>query len=442
MARETVSQTWQRLTGMSWSKARAMGLTNGSASANLALQKKLLGGWRPKGSKTTAKPVAAPAAASTTKKVDPVQDLKDTQNTIVDEYANEEAKYNKNIKDYNNYSTGWNDVYGSGYISDPATMGNYDMMGEDAKRYKLYNEELSKNSWVDPFMQRRIDEGIATEMTPESILRKYLVEVPAKQAATVGAKPAVGGEIKGDDSAKRMQESLKNLFDSAVKAAPGTPPQEVVAAANLTEPGAAYPMKFGGSGDPAMEAAYPGTTDTTSSEYARKYMADPVAWADKTGAVGEQPADPTVLASGINGVGLNTLTALSEGASIDYAERTRQAQAYAQQLLKNWRDANRSVGSAYGETVANREQSGLRGGVSNRQLADLSRNSASMMSNIASEDQNWRTAWMNNNRVANIGYADNKRDRSLTGEAERITIASPITNATLKTQWDKLVGGR
>lgn len=42
---ETPAQTWQRLTGTNWSASRQHG--SGSASANLALQQRLLTGWRP-----------------------------------------------------------------------------------------------------------------------------------------------------------------------------------------------------------------------------------------------------------------------------------------------------------------------------------------------------------------------------------------------------------
>ena len=40
-------QTFQRITGKPWSEAAKMGLNNGSSSANLALQKKLLSGYNP-----------------------------------------------------------------------------------------------------------------------------------------------------------------------------------------------------------------------------------------------------------------------------------------------------------------------------------------------------------------------------------------------------------
>jgi len=54
-------QTWQRLTGMPWSQAKKLGLTTGTAAANIALQRKLLSGWRPGGATASAAP-AQPAA--------------------------------------------------------------------------------------------------------------------------------------------------------------------------------------------------------------------------------------------------------------------------------------------------------------------------------------------------------------------------------------------
>lgn len=61
MAGELVYQTWQRITGKPWSEAAKGGFTNGSASANLALQKRLLSGWNP----YAATPAPAAAAAPT-----------------------------------------------------------------------------------------------------------------------------------------------------------------------------------------------------------------------------------------------------------------------------------------------------------------------------------------------------------------------------------------
>jgi hypothetical protein len=61
---ELVYQTWQRLTGTPWSQAQKMGLTNGSASANLALQRKLLSGWRPNGTAAAAPAAPAPKTAA------------------------------------------------------------------------------------------------------------------------------------------------------------------------------------------------------------------------------------------------------------------------------------------------------------------------------------------------------------------------------------------
>ena len=53
---ELVYQTWERITGRPWSDARAGGFTTGSYNDNIALQKRLLGGWDPYAP-------AAPAAA-------------------------------------------------------------------------------------------------------------------------------------------------------------------------------------------------------------------------------------------------------------------------------------------------------------------------------------------------------------------------------------------
>ena len=55
---ELVYQTWERITGRPWSDARKSGFTTGSYADNIALQKRLLGGWRPYAPKAAAKPKA------------------------------------------------------------------------------------------------------------------------------------------------------------------------------------------------------------------------------------------------------------------------------------------------------------------------------------------------------------------------------------------------
>lgn len=52
---ELVYQTWERMTGRPWSDAHRGGFTSGSYAENIALQKRLLGGWNPYA------PAAAPA---------------------------------------------------------------------------------------------------------------------------------------------------------------------------------------------------------------------------------------------------------------------------------------------------------------------------------------------------------------------------------------------
>lgn len=53
---ELVYQTWERMTGRPWSDAHRGGFTKGSYAENIALQKRLLGGWNPYA------PAPAPAA--------------------------------------------------------------------------------------------------------------------------------------------------------------------------------------------------------------------------------------------------------------------------------------------------------------------------------------------------------------------------------------------
>ena len=55
---ELVYQTWERITGRPWSDARKSGFTTGSYADNIALQKRLLGGWKPYAPKAAAKPKA------------------------------------------------------------------------------------------------------------------------------------------------------------------------------------------------------------------------------------------------------------------------------------------------------------------------------------------------------------------------------------------------
>ncbi len=59
---ELAYQTYERITGKPWATAKANGLTDGSASANLALQKKLLSGWNPYAQSAPQAAASAPAA--------------------------------------------------------------------------------------------------------------------------------------------------------------------------------------------------------------------------------------------------------------------------------------------------------------------------------------------------------------------------------------------
>lgn len=69
---ELAYQTWQRLTGKSWSEAKKSGFTDGSSASNTALQKKLLGGWNPYGGG------GGGAAAGGGAPADPLQAYRDT----------------------------------------------------------------------------------------------------------------------------------------------------------------------------------------------------------------------------------------------------------------------------------------------------------------------------------------------------------------------------
>ena len=61
MPNELPYATWIRITGLPWSEAQKRGYTTGTAAANIALQQKLLSGWRPGGATASAAP-AQPAA--------------------------------------------------------------------------------------------------------------------------------------------------------------------------------------------------------------------------------------------------------------------------------------------------------------------------------------------------------------------------------------------
>lgn len=66
---ELVYQTWERITGRPWSDAHKGGFTTGSFADNIALQKRLLGGWNPY--KPAAKPKPKPVAKKPAAKAAP-----------------------------------------------------------------------------------------------------------------------------------------------------------------------------------------------------------------------------------------------------------------------------------------------------------------------------------------------------------------------------------
>lgn len=65
---ELVYQTWERITGRPWSDAAAGGFTDGSFDANIALQKRLLGGWNPFEPAPTKTTTTAPTTTTTAPK--------------------------------------------------------------------------------------------------------------------------------------------------------------------------------------------------------------------------------------------------------------------------------------------------------------------------------------------------------------------------------------
>ena len=62
----TVSQLWKEKTGTSWSEAKSLGLTDGSASSNIALMKKLKSGEISKSSLSKPKTETTPTPVTTT----------------------------------------------------------------------------------------------------------------------------------------------------------------------------------------------------------------------------------------------------------------------------------------------------------------------------------------------------------------------------------------
>jgi len=74
----TVSQLWQQKTGTSWSEAKKQGLTDGSASANMALMKKLKSGEINKSSLSKPKTEVTPTPVATTPTPTPTPKSKPT----------------------------------------------------------------------------------------------------------------------------------------------------------------------------------------------------------------------------------------------------------------------------------------------------------------------------------------------------------------------------
>jgi hypothetical protein len=62
----TVSQLWKEKTGTSWSEAKKLGLSDGSASSNIALMKKLKSGEINKSSLSKPKTETTPTPVTTT----------------------------------------------------------------------------------------------------------------------------------------------------------------------------------------------------------------------------------------------------------------------------------------------------------------------------------------------------------------------------------------
>lgn len=133
---------------------------------------------------------AAPTPAAPTP--GPVQELKDAQTTIVDEYGKEEKKYNKAIGDYGAVAKGWQDIFADGDMEFDAATGKWKqspgttaaLTGENADKYKGLLDALSQNAYLDPYFEQKLASGDIASMGTEDILKKYLIETPTTDGKT------------------------------------------------------------------------------------------------------------------------------------------------------------------------------------------------------------------------------------------------------------------
>ena len=308
---------------------------------------------------------------------DPIQELKDAQQVMVDQYGQQGQVYNNNVNQFYSAQKPWEDAY-SGIVAGNEGNAYINSIRGDAAngaKYRAYLDELANNQYLDPYAQQKIDNGDMGKTNINDILKKYLTQKPMD--------PKMEAEMK-----KEQQAQLDALVQAGINAGAGTPPQEIVIAANNTNPG---------------------PTATTYD-------------------------------SGVRGVGYDTMQSLAEGAGINDPTRTAEAQAQARTLLNNWRQANSTIGGAYNTTVANAGESGLRGGGLNQKLNSLASSSQGMVNDIAANQNDWRTKWLNTGNTSNQAYAAGVRNDSLANSYKNITMSSPITNMDLKMKWDNLVG--
>jgi hypothetical protein len=111
----TVSEIWKKTTGMSWSEAKKMGLTDGSYSKNMELRKRLLEGnidKKSSGTKTAKASAAAKPAQSTQQGPAPRVGTKDYYKNMTSQWGYTEPAAEEQLPDQiNDYDMEGNPIY-------------------------------------------------------------------------------------------------------------------------------------------------------------------------------------------------------------------------------------------------------------------------------------------------------------------------------------------
>ena len=398
---ELAYQAWQRMTGLPWAQAKAMGLTNGSAQQNLALIARLNTGWRPNQAPAPAQqaPAAAPAPAGPAPEAQRQNDVISSEAMAANDYSNLVYK----LQDIRNQYK-FDDVANA---ADP-TFSNY-----------LGNVKQNK-SFVSGWGDQTYNPGQA--MTSFLDQRNAQYQMP----------PAVPGQFQTQQMPMRPHETLADVMASQGKVVQNMSNEEFV--------DWAYKNLLGRVGEPGGVAGWLQALNSgqkTKGGVVTEFLASPERQQLLAkGAItpyttkSNEPADNLIA-----GVGDEYAKLLAEGAQANQEEFGRSAQDFAINRQKQESGMANAYMNNYDQTANEFGAAGLQGGMKNRQVSQQANTRAGALSASDYARQQAYGEWQRQMQTTTMGYAKQKRLQLVDQYGNEAIAQSPLAgDSNLKQQ--------